>query len=394
MSNKTNILCEFRSTRSDFCKIKNFVQIFGNSSLLNYHSSSTNESLQAYKSFKIKPHPRKQDKIALTHVKEISIEPISLNQTTPHCTMMHIAPAILFSTGGYIGNMFHDFTDVLIPLFITSFPFHGQVHFLVGEMQPWWINKYRPLLEQLTRYKIINLTKVKRGLCYSEAFVGLKFHKEMSIDPKKTDNKYSMVDFAQIIRKSFYLERENATKLAIHNSTKPRLLVISRKKTRSFTNVKEIVKMATTLGYEVVLQEPKSRSKLHDFARIVNSCDVLMGVHGAGLTNLVFLPTNAVVIQVVPLGGLEKLSMEDFGIPALDMKLKYLQYSINIEESTLIEKYPRDHVVFKDPSAIRRKGWVALRSTYLVNQNVKLDVSRFRGTLLEALKLLQSPSMN
>lgn len=344
--------------------------------------------MQAHKDFKIKPHPRKHDKIALAHVKEISIEPISLNQTTPRCTMIHTAPAIVFSTGGYIGNMFHDFTDVLIPLFITSFLFRGQVHFLVREMQPWWIKKYRPLLEQLTRYKIINLNKVKRGLCYSNIIIGLKFHKEMSIDPMKTENKYSMVDFVQIIRKSFGLERENVTVLGIHNSQKPRLLIISRKKSRSFTNIKEIVKMATTLGYEVVVQEPNSQTKLRDFARIVNSCDVLMGVHGAGLTNLVFLPTNAVVIQVVPLGGLENLSMEYFGIPALNMKLKYLQYNINKEESTLIEKYPKDDVVFKDPPAIRRKGWTALRSTYLVSQNVKLDTSRFSGTLLEALNLL------
>ncbi|KAJ4730830.1 Glycosyltransferase family 61 protein [Rhynchospora pubera] len=388
LSNKTDVSCDLRSARSDFCEIKDFVQIIGHSSILNYHSPCTNSFLQAHKSFKLKPHPRKHDKIALAHVKEISIEPVSFNQTPPHCTVMHIAPAIVFSTGGYTGNMFHDFTDVLIPLFITSFPFHGQVHFLVGEMQPRWIKKYRPLLKQLTQYEIINLNKVRRGLCYSHIIVGLQFHKEMSIEPKKTSNKYSMVDFAQIMRKSFGLERENITMLGIHNGNKPRLLIISRKKTRSFTNVKEVIKMATNLGYQVLVQEPNSRSKLREFARIVNSCDVLMGVHGAGLTNLVFLPANAVVIQIVPLGGLEKLSMEYFGIPALDMNLKYLQYNISIEESTLTEKYPKDHVVFKDPSSIRSKGWAALRSTYLVNQNVKLDVTRFSYTLLEALKHL------
>ncbi|KAJ1684860.1 hypothetical protein LUZ63_016250 [Rhynchospora breviuscula] len=388
LSKKTDVSCDLRSARSDFCEINDFVQIIGHSSILSYHSPCTNRFLQAHKSFKIKPHPRKHDKIALAHVKEISIEPVSFNQTPPHCTVRHIAPAIVFSTGGYTGNMFHDFTDVLIPLFITSFPFRGQVHFLIGEMQPWWIKKYGLLLKQLTQYEIINLNKVRRGLCYSHAIVGLQFHKEMSIEPKKTGNKFSMVDFAQIMRKSFGLERENATMLGIHNGNKPRLLIISRKKTRSFTNVKEVIKMATNLGYQVLVKEPNSRSKLGEFARIVNSCDVLMGVHGAGLTNLVFLPANAVVVQIVPLGALEKLSMEYFGIPALDMNLKYLQYNISIEESTLIEKYPKDHVVFKDPSSIRRKGWAALRSTYLVNQNVKLDVTRFSYTLLEALKLL------
>jgi hypothetical protein len=37
-----------------------------------------------------------------------------------------------------------------------------------------------------------------------------------------------------------------------------------------------------------------------NFARLVNSADVMMGVHGAGLTNMVFLPSRAVLVQVVP----------------------------------------------------------------------------------------------
>lgn len=132
--------------------------------------------------------------------------------------------------------------------------------------------------------------------------------------------------------------------------------MIARKWTRSFKNVDEIVQMAEGLAYEVVVAEADTGSSLAQFSKIVNSCDVMMGVHGAGLTNLVFLLTNATVIQVVPLGGLEQIAWLDFGRPSLERKLRYLQYSITEEESTLVEMYPRDHAVFKDPGSILGKG--------------------------------------
>uniref|UniRef100_A0A2N9I6S7 Uncharacterized protein n=1 Tax=Fagus sylvatica TaxID=28930 RepID=A0A2N9I6S7_FAGSY len=42
--------------------------------------------------------------------------------------------------------------------------------------------------------------------------------------------------------------------------------------------------------------------KLGKFAEELNSCSVMVGAHGAGLTNAVFLPAGAVMVQVVPLG--------------------------------------------------------------------------------------------
>ncbi|KAK9166982.1 hypothetical protein Scep_002173 [Stephania cephalantha] len=124
-------------------------------------------------------------------------------------------------------------------------------------------------------------------------------------------------------------------------------------------------------------------------ARIVNSCDVMMGIHGAGLTNLVFLPSNAVLIQIIPLGGIKWWCDHYFGEPVADMDIRYFAYMIREEESTLIQQYPLDHVAFKDPSSFYKQGWMALKAVYLGKQNVKLDVRRFRATLLKALELLR-----
>jgi hypothetical protein len=124
------------------------------------------------------------------------------------------------------------------------------------------------------------------------------------------------------------------------------------------------------------------------FAEMVNSCDVLMGVHGAGLANIVFLPKNAIVIQVVPFGGFEWLATYDYGEPSKDMNIHYLEYKISKEESSLIQQYSLDDVVLSDPFTIQKQGWAAFKSVYMDRQNVKVDVNRFRPTLLEALELL------
>ena len=221
--------------------------------------------------------------------------------------------------------------------------------------------------------------------CFPIVIVGLKRKvKEMSIDPSKYS--YSMSDFREFLRSCYSLKRVNAIKLRDDQHKMPQLLIISRKRTRFFTNIGEITKMASSLGYKVTVAEPTMN--VAKFAELVNSCDVLMGFHGAGLTNIVFLPKNATLIQIVPFGDFEWLARTDYGEPTKDTNVKYVEYKISTEESTLVQQYPPDHVVFKDPYSIQKQGFIAFKSVYMDKQNVKLDVNRFRPTLLKALELL------
>lgn len=72
------------------------------------------------------------------------------------------------------------------------------------------------------------------------------------------------------------------------------------------------------------------------------------------------------------------------------MKLKYIQYDIVPEESTLIDEYPRNHTVFTNPESIRRQGWNPMKEIFLDKQNVRLNMKRFRPTLKKTLKYLNS----
>ncbi|KAL6627538.1 hypothetical protein ACP70R_031264 [Stipagrostis hirtigluma subsp. patula] len=387
--NEGPVLCDFSSPRSDVCELKGDVRVLPNATIVLLHPSVKHQS------WKMKPHARKNDGHALARVTEVTLASSHpADGAPPPCTARHAAPAVVFSAGGYAGNMFHDLTDVLVPLFISTRRFAGDVHLLVSDAQPWWLDKYGPLLRGLTRHDVVDMDRESRGvLCYPRVIVGLEFHKEMSVDAAKTAGEYSMADFALLARRSYGLARDTAIQLRGRgggdSSGRPRLLIISRKATRTFTNIGAVARAAASLGYEVVVGEPEQHGDMAAFARVVNSCDVLVGVHGAGLANLVFLPAGAVVVQVVPLGGLDALAAEDFGVPARDMGLRYVHYAVAVEESTLARRYPRDHRVLRDPAAVRREGWMALRAAYLVGQNVTLDVVRFGGALRRAMALLR-----
>ncbi|RWR94842.1 Glycosyltransferase AER61 [Cinnamomum micranthum f. kanehirae] len=150
--------------------------------------------------------------------------------------------------------------------------------------------------------------------------------------------------------------------------------------------------MAKSLGYKVVIPDLDFGVSFTKISQIVNSCDVLMGVHGAGLTNVFFLPTNAVLIQVLPLGETEWVAGNCYGEPSVNMKIRG-------KESTLTEHYPHDDTVqlmkrgtkpSVDPVSAGKRGWDVFWSIYLEKQSVKLDVGRFRDTLLKALELLHN----
>ncbi|KAL8474745.1 hypothetical protein ACS0TY_031254 [Phlomoides rotata] len=163
---------------------------------------------------------------------------------------------------------------------------------------------------------------------------------------------------------------------------------ISRKWTRVMTNEGDVSRLAAKLGYDVVTAEVGASSNLSRFAEMVNSCDIILGVHGAGLTNMVFVPDNGILIQVVPFGGIEGFARLDFGDPAAGMNVSYLEYKIDGRESSLSLQYDVDHPILKHPKSYKR--WNEIWSIYLNQQNVTIDLRRFRGVLVKARKLLRN----
>jgi hypothetical protein len=94
----------------------------------------------------------------------------------------------VFSTGGYTGNVYHEFSDGLIPLFVTAQRFAGEVVFVVLQYHYWWLGRYGAVLERLTNYKIVDFRYDRRVHCFDEMIVGLRIHGELVVDPKLMAN--------------------------------------------------------------------------------------------------------------------------------------------------------------------------------------------------------------
>ncbi|KAG6477019.1 hypothetical protein ZIOFF_066269 [Zingiber officinale] len=378
-------LCDLSNYRSDTCEIKGDARVAGKDSPSVVAVLPGGSSVQ---SWKIKPYARKSDPTAMRNVRQIDVRAVVDHiAAVPRCDVTHTAPAVVFSTGGYLGNYFHDFTDVLVPLFQTAGPFAGEVQLVVADFKFWWVGKYLPYFNRISRYPIIDFDRDERVHCFRHVLVGLRSSRDLIIDPASSPARYTMLDFTKFMREAYSLDRDHAG--GARGRRNPRLLVISRARTRKFMNVDEIARLARKVGFEVVVAEADFGG-VANFSRLVNSCDAMLGVHGAGLTNAVFLPTNAVLIQVVPFGKLEWIAANYFRNPAREMRLRYLEYTIGAEESTLTELYSRDDPVFRDPESIHKLGWFTMGAIYLDKQNVRLDLRRFRPVLSRALKLLRN----
>uniref|UniRef100_A0A5B6YGS4 Glycosyltransferase 61 catalytic domain-containing protein n=1 Tax=Davidia involucrata TaxID=16924 RepID=A0A5B6YGS4_DAVIN len=339
-----------------------------------------NDQITSHGKHTVQPYARKGDKTAMKFVSPV--QSLHGNITPPACHYTHHAPALVFSSGGFTGNLFHEFNEVIIPLFITSRHFRSHLRFIITDFNPRLISKYNRILSHLSRFEVINPMANASVHCFPGAIIGLKYHNNLALNTSDIPGGYTMPDFKQFLRESYNLKLKN-----VSGMKKPVLILISRQKSRMFLNEDEMVGVIEELGFEVVVAMPNRMSNLNKFTEVLNSCSVMVGSHGAGLTNAVFLPAGAVMLQVVPL-GLDWASTTYFGRPVHEMGVQYLEYKIEPEESSLFNLYGQDHPVIVDPASIFSKGYSAARAVYVDGQNLKINLVRFRQTLIKAIRLL------
>ncbi|KAK9276126.1 hypothetical protein L1049_005657 [Liquidambar formosana] len=332
----------------------------------------------------IRPYPRKWEPLTMNGINELTL---TSGPPGPPCKVQHKAPALVFSAGGYTGNFFHDFNDGFIPLFITVnliFPDQDFV-LVIAKSRGWWLSKYAELLHAFSKHPIVNLDNDTSTHCFPSANLGLISHGFMTIDPNLIPNSRTFAHFRGFLEKAY---GQNYPVMVIHQTPKirPRLILASRSGHggRVILNQDEAKHAAEEEGFEVIVFEPTPSTPLRKAYALINSSHAMIGVHGAALTHSLFLRPGSFFMQVVPIGN-EWVADVCFGKPARDLGLEYIEYKIGVEESSLAEKYGKDDVLLKDPVGLQRKGWSKeIMDKYLKEQNVKLDLVRFRGYLKKA----------
>ncbi|VAH22955.1 unnamed protein product [Triticum turgidum subsp. durum] len=330
----------------------------------------------------ITPYSRKLDGI-----RKVTVTQLQDGAAAVPCTVTHDVPAVLFAIDGYAGNYWHDYSDILVPLFIASRRYHGEVMFLITNIRlhPQWPVKYRAFLRGLSKYDAVDMDGDAQVRCFPRVTVGLRLYKELSIVPELVPGgRLSMADFTRFLRETYALPRAAPVSLARDQEPphkKPRLLLIHRGHYRRILNEPEIARAAVAAGFEAVVAELRGDAPDAEQARVVNSFDVVLGIHGAGLTNALFLPPGGVLIQVVPYGKMGLIASTAFGWPAADMGLGYFDYDVSVEETSLLEALGPEHPAIKDPDSVHRSGWPKVFELYLAKQDVRINATRFAPTL-------------
>ncbi|CAI0547822.1 unnamed protein product [Linum tenue] len=338
---------------SEFCDLKGDIRIDPNPPIVYYVVPTEAADNNVTSSLTIKPYARNDNAGAMESVREWTVKVVPKNhQDLPHCSRVHDSPGVIFSLAGFCGNVFHSFSDVLIPLFATARPFNRQVKLLITDYRKWFIYKFIPILQALSRYEMVDIDDVqedgKNIHCFSRLTLGLKGRQSNELSINTSESEFTIIDFKKFLRSAYSLRKTTAIKLQDGGKKKlaPVLLIVTRRRTRALSNVEEVERMAVQLGFKVTIAEIDAN--VSKSAEVINSCDVVLGVHGAALTNMVFLPENAVQIQVVPFDT-DWIAKNAYGDPTKDMGVRYLEYKIGIEESSLSKKYPPDHAVLTNP---------------------------------------------
>ncbi|RVX06335.1 hypothetical protein CK203_027593 [Vitis vinifera] len=287
-------------------------------------------------------------------IKEVSL---TSGPPSPSCQVHHSAPALVFSAGGYTGNVFHDFNDGFIPLFITVnsiFP-DGNYVLVIHNCRRWWESKYADLLHTLSKHPIVNLEKANATHCFPYAHVGLISHGFMTIDPTLMPSSINLTHFRGFLDAAYAQNHPFPSPNISKQKARPRLVLVTR---------------SGGAGRHILNQ-----GDLHNAAE---ECT------GAALTHSLFLRPGSVLMQVVPL-GLAWAAETCFGNSSRELGLEYMEYKIGEKESSLADKYGNDDIMVKDPVRAQGKGWsTKIMDVYLKEQNITLDLVRFRRHLEEA----------
>jgi len=421
--NAGTICCDRSGFRSDVCMMKGDIRTHSASSSILLYNPRSSDNVSAEEELqheKIKPYTRKWETSVMNTIDELSLISKKAN-AVGGCDVQHDVPAVFFSNGGYTGNVYHEFNDGIIPLYITSQHFKKKVVFVILEYHNWWIMKYGDILSRLSDFPPIDFRGDNRTHCFPEAIVGLRIHDELTVDSALMRGKKSIVDFRNLLDKAYWprikgliqeerkaqeKSREQVSSsqssetsqqeyikqhVQENPSKKPKLVILSRSGSRAITNENLLVKMAKEIGFMVQVLKPDRTTEMAKIYRTLNASDVMIGVHGAAMTHFMFLRPGSVFIQVVPLGTTWAAETY-YGEPARKLGLKYIGYEIHPRESTLYKKYDKNDPILRDPASINKKGWEYTKKIYLDSQNVMLDLGRFRKRLHRAYEYTLSKS--
>lgn len=319
----------------------------------------------------VRPHPRKWDYNAMRDVTELRIRAMeaAAGQGSPlwECTSHERAPAAVFSAGGYCGGAFHDYNEVFLPLFQTVHQYARDVVLLVADLKGAWWWRGAPAADTLVgamtqhRIRLLGQRNDTEGepqgvQCFERVTIGLRHHLCMYDEFGGLETRSESLagvrvsDFGPVVAAGLQAEAPSPARVQVAEGSTPVVGIVQRRGTRVLTNFEAMLAAAEAAGYRalaLVLEELRPREAV----RALRQLDVLVAVHGAGLANLALMRPGGVVMQILPYGewGTGRLVGREYRNLADLQGLKYLEWHVPLQDSSLVDAYPLTDPVLMDP---------------------------------------------
>lgn len=299
---------------------------------------------------------------------------------------------------GYSGNIFHDFNEVLLPLFQSVHSYNGEVVIIIVDLKgKWWFRSEEEIgdsiLGAMTNYPIRLLGRPEdldgspqAVDCFSQVLVGtphnLCLYDEEGGAEARSEQKAGvrLRDFGNFLQRRFgFPDQDFTVGVKFTAEKRPVLGFVQRLSTRKLTNLDECIALAEATGFRVVVIHFEELPP-KEVVRIMRQLDVFVGVHGAAFTNLVFMRERGVVAQLMPWGEYHdylRVGREYKNI-AFSLKCTYMEYKVPVNDSSLYAQYPEDDPVLVDPYGVwQQKGVVEAMRLYH-SQDIVIPGESFR----------------
>uniref|UniRef100_A0ACD5XKT0 Uncharacterized protein n=1 Tax=Avena sativa TaxID=4498 RepID=A0ACD5XKT0_AVESA len=380
------ICCDRTDFNTDVCFMAGDVRTDAASlSLLLLPPSHAAPNATAVSEERVRPYTRKWERHLMAGIHEVRLRAATPDESASdqhRCDVVHDAPVLVMTAGGYTGNLFHAFNDAFLPAWLTVQHLRRRVVLAVLAYNPWWAGTFGDLVSRLSDHPVVDLLHDKRTHCFPGAIVGTRFHGILAVHPPRTRDNRTLADFHSFLAEAYTDDAVVKTPATNTASRRPRLGIVSRKGTRVIENEAAVAQLASSVGFDVSILETANGAPLSSEFAAISALDVLAGVHGADLTKLLFLrPGRAALLQVAPL-GVPPIARGCYAAACGMMEVHYEQYDVVASESSLRRRYAADDVVLADPEKAKQKGgWEITARVYLGGQNVSLDLERFGDTL-------------
>lgn len=165
------------------------------------------------------------------------------------------------------------------------------------------------------------------------------------------------------------------------------ITVCLRRPPRQLLNPKRVVSFieSMSLGLEVVSAVFEDMSFLEQL-NLISKTAVLVSVHGAGLTNSIFLPSGAAVLEISPF----RFNYNLYERIAVNSGLLYVRYVASFDEMDYINSKVPDFASVAKQLTNRQCNNINPQCLEIARDvNIRIDVKRFRSYLEAALDVIE-----